>query len=807
MNREEVLGDLTRKIDRAVINPDAFPPEMLARDQWVTWEWQKEAYREGNIVPLKKWNKVPSGGKYERMSFSEALKRFTNDQNLAGIGFTLGDGIMGFDLDNHRDRKTGKLTSFAELVIKKCRSYCEVSPTGTGVKIYMLGEIPEKKYRKKCDTVRLEAYNTQFFVTTSRILPEYKFPMSRLSDGGIWVLDEFLLDNPLKYDNDTNVDVDEVRRAIAFIPTKFCDDRSSWIKVAMCAKAVSNTPEMRDAWVEWSKNSKKYKDTDDGLWEGFNPSRAGAHGIFKMAKEGGFEPKGRPEISVNDVKNIPKTVEKICTNLSLLGTPDSPTWVEDEDDQRYQIFRRGREVVQTLGTEILRVDRGRMLVRIPIVVDIIKPLKNDQKAYMTPPPWLVETVLSNCVLCPTIRPLNGVITAPTIRPDGGIVQTPGYDLETGLYYTPDRNYEPIPEEISERMLKADLSLLLDTLHDFPFAARHDKAGALAMILSFAARPCISGCVPLFAISGNSAGCGKGRLTDLAYAITHGTPAPKMSKSRDSELQKEIPSLARTGTPIVCLDNILYSLGGEVLEAALTSTTVNSRVLGQTDMTGELPMTMIWVATGNNITYANDFARRVIQIKLETPLDRPAERSDFKHRDLMGYVIENRPRLLTACLTILRAFMIAGKPAPDDKLMGSFEDWTRVIRNCVVWTGVGDPLESREAVDQLVNDDELVYEQLLLGIQKLDPESKGVTSRDIWHYFKSGFNADQENPELVAAVEGLVERFPSPDAHKLGIAIQRHVGRNFKGMTLRRYLGHGKVIRWVVKSLGGCSDLF
>ena len=69
-----------------------------------------------------------------------------------------------------------------------------------------------------------------------------------------------------------------------------------------------------------------------------------------------------------------------------------------------------------------------------------------------------------------------------------------------------------------------------------------------------------------------------------------------------------------------------------------------------------------MATGNNLVIGADTARRTLYCRLESLHERPEDRIDFKHSDLLGYVRVNRGRLAVAAVTILRAYFAAGKPA-------------------------------------------------------------------------------------------------------------------------------------------------
>jgi primase-polymerase (primpol)-like protein len=59
--------------------------------------------------------------------------------DVDGVGFVFAqdDPFSGIDLDNARDVRTGQLEPWAARVVEDLDSYAEVSPSGTGVKIFV----------------------------------------------------------------------------------------------------------------------------------------------------------------------------------------------------------------------------------------------------------------------------------------------------------------------------------------------------------------------------------------------------------------------------------------------------------------------------------------------------------------------------------------------------------------------------------------------------------------------------------------------------------------------------------------------
>src|SRR5262249_19791240 len=101
------------------------------------------------------------------------------------------------------------------------------------------------------------------------------------------------------------------------------------------------------------------------------------------------------------------------------------------------------------------------------------------------------------------------------------------------------------------------------------------------------------------------------------------------------------------------------------------------------------------ATGNNVELRGDIPRRVVPCRLETAEEHPEERTGFKYPNLLEHVGAERPRLVCAGLTILRAYFAAGRPRQELTTFGSYESWSDVIRAPVAWALGLDPLATRE----------------------------------------------------------------------------------------------------------------
>jgi hypothetical protein len=100
----------------------------------------------------------------------DAAVAATTRYGLAGIGFvfTAGDPFAGVDLDNCRSRETGAIALWAQRIITELNSYSEVSPSGTGVKIVLVGKLAENaKHKATYETGEVEMYDHGRFFTVT----------------------------------------------------------------------------------------------------------------------------------------------------------------------------------------------------------------------------------------------------------------------------------------------------------------------------------------------------------------------------------------------------------------------------------------------------------------------------------------------------------------------------------------------------------------------------------------------------------------------------------------------------------------
>jgi hypothetical protein len=130
--------------------------------QWVAWKWQE---RDGRSVKvphdLMTEAAIDAHDSEHWYPYEQAAKIYKFAFDGIGYVITHDDGIIGIDLDDCVD--DGKLNCFAQSIVDNVPSYWEISPSGTGIKGYLIGELGD--YRSKSATAPIEVYQGRRFFT------------------------------------------------------------------------------------------------------------------------------------------------------------------------------------------------------------------------------------------------------------------------------------------------------------------------------------------------------------------------------------------------------------------------------------------------------------------------------------------------------------------------------------------------------------------------------------------------------------------------------------------------------------------
>ena len=355
------------------------------------------------------------------------------------------------------------------------------------------------------------------------------------------------------------------------------------------------------------------------------------------------------------------------------------TTVREDADGRHFLREWGAEdvtfVLDRMARFVRVTDDGTVPGRLP--ADVVKDLL---VAWQKPVPELV-----------------GIVGTPVFTADGTLVTTTGYQPETRLYYQPvGWSVREVPTQPSAADLASAKVFLLDEwLCDFPFVDQSSRANAIAAPLTPLVREMITGPTPLFAIDAPAAGSGKGLLADTIGLVVSGQSPSVMTEPRNpEEFRKRLTALFKDGVDVILLDNLKQRLDSAELAAALTATMWSDRILGATE-TMRAPNRALWIATGNNLVFDSDVARRAVWVRLDAKVDRPWERSGFRHDPLVPWVSESRHELVWSLLVLVQNWLATGRPADEGKPLGSFESWQQVVGGILKAAGIDGFLSNRD----------------------------------------------------------------------------------------------------------------
>jgi hypothetical protein len=288
----------------------------------------------------------------------------------------------------------------------------------------------------------------------------------------------------------------------------------------------------------------------------------------------------------------------------------------------------------------------------------------------------------------------GVIATPTMRPDGSLLVKQGYDSATRLLLIEPPRMPDIPDEPTRGDALAALALLEDLISETPFDDKPSRAVALSGLIT----PVVRGAFPVAPMHVSSApvaGSGKSFLWDLAAAISTGQRRmPVIAASDEKETEKRLVGVMLTGQPLISIDNVNGELKGDFLCQAIEQQFLDIRALGLSVIKRIETGGVTIYATGNNITIVGDLCRRTITSRLDAKLEHPQLRQFRK--DPISKILDDRGTYIAACLTICRAYIVAGRPQPLRRL-ASFEGWSDTVRSALVWLGRADAIESMENI--------------------------------------------------------------------------------------------------------------
>lgn len=339
--------------------------------------------------------------------------------------------------------------------------------------------------------------------------------------------------------------------------------------------------------------------------------------------------------------------------------------------------------------------------------------QNSKGKYVSAPSDVSDYLFHHSEWHQQLPELKGIYFAPLFSQFGELVQSDGYDKGTGFYLrlSPEvRSIQVSEEPTAEDVEQAKRILLDELLGEFPFVKTRgadgaefeaDKVNAVCLILEPYVRE-MTGKTPLYLIDKPTHGTGAGLLAKLSSIIADGRPARAITMDQDDkEFKKTLFSELLSLSRFIYIDNVEYKIKSPTLASMLTEPEHTQRLLTTNTMATVEPHCS-WIATGNNVAVNPDILRRTVPVRMDAGLERPWERSGWRHPDLVRWVEENRSHLIWACLVLVQNWISSGS-VPGTKKIGSFHRWCEVMGGILSSAGIPGFLDNLDSFYSLNED--------------------------------------------------------------------------------------------------------
>jgi putative DNA primase/helicase len=349
-----------------------------------------------------------------------------------------------------------------------------------------------------------------------------------------------------------------------------------------------------------------------------------------------------------------------------------------------------------------------------------------------------------------------------------------------LYYDPGRTAFPkIEPQPTKQQATEALAKLRAILTDFPFNDGDDdqeglsESVALAMLLTAVVRRSLP-TAPMFGIDAYEAQSGKTLLAQIAAIMATGRrTAERPWSASEEERRKALGAALEAGDAVILFDNVVTPLEGAAFAGAITESTFKDRRLGSNSGKDQIvaPTNALLLATGNHLVALGDMAEGRALVTRIVPDCELAER-EYQHRDLARYVIDHRPELVAAALTVLRGFL--SSPLEDRPPPTGFRhrEWGDLIAASLVWLGLPDPCLAMGRTQAADPEREAQCDVVRAWAQRYGEEF--VTTKQLID--------QQQVREALAELAGI-------DAHKLEVKAAAAALRNMVGLMRLGYKVH------------------
>lgn len=712
---------------------DSVPAALRERAQWVLW-------RLVHRPRAKKPPKIPFGPSGAAASTTDPATWSTFDEVRAAYGtggfdgvgfvFTADDPFVGIDLDLCRDPATGELTPTAQAAIARFETYCEISPSGTGIHLILVGKLPPGGRKRG----PVECYEQDRYFTVTARSPEgvpVRDVVDRTSVLAAWHAEAYPAQAPVArpapavpvitpLDDDDDRIIERARNAKNGEKFRTLFDRGdcsgydseSEATLALCSLLAYRTDGDVAAVDRLFRRSKLMREKwdaprGDSTW-GLRTITTAIQGL-RMTPPATPAPAGATRhVEASTDVFTPGAHRTANDEYFEVGTDDFARAVLGTfaDDVLYRMDHVVGQIVGEPGLRRfvalepndlrLRIDERARLVR--WAKD--RETKEQEKVFVACSKDHAGLVLAAAAVSSRVRELQQLVNYPVYLP-GVELARPGWNARGGVFYDE-------PPDLAGLVPKAHgaLDVLNDLVIDFPLKDEASRQNVYGMMLTALLRPAIEGPIPFHLVMASLERTGKGKLIDATLGqVVRGRQVQLIQLApTEEEREKRVTSLILQGATAIHFDNVP---GGEVVDSPALASLATAwprwcgRLLGASSAP-DLPNRILVALSGNNVRATGELCKRTVPIVLESRTPTPELRSDFKHQDIMAYARGERRAVLGALIGVVEAWKHAGMPGTTRR-MGGFELWVAAVGGALASAGADQWMTNYEGWVRLADD--------------------------------------------------------------------------------------------------------
>jgi hypothetical protein len=247
--------------------------------------------------------------------------------------------------------------------------------------------------------------------------------------------------------------------------------------------------------------------------------------------------------------------------------------------------------------------------------------------------------------------------------------------------------------------------------------------------------------------------------------------------------------------VIEFDNLTSDLlAHRSLCTALTSEFLTDRILG-VSKTATVSTRTLFLSSGNNVGPIQDMTRRCVTIHLNPDCETPATR-EFKRPNLEQEILQQRGKYVSAALTIIRAWIAAGRPHMECKPLAGFGTWSDLCRQPLLWLECKDPVDS--ILKAIAEDPDRDTLGRLLKAWHVCFGNKATMVREVLSTIQSAYPGTYA--DLNEVVRDIAEERGEINRLMFGRWIKRHAGRIVDNLKFVPAGGSRSASAWCVQSV-------